>query len=359
VRQKIVTREDALNAALEHEDGWLELPNVHPVNIASTQVAEAVNALGRDPDSYVRWPFAELDKLTGPLAPGNVWFVCAPSAGGKTTFVASVIDAWYRRGKKVFVMPLETRAYEFRTYLACMALGIPPGEALSGNLRTLPNGEALRAALIDELRGQIQSPFVDHVMVSATRAINLTGLQRGMMEAKSFGADVVIVDHIDHLEAEDAGTNLYAAAKEVNHAALRLAQDNDQLLIFTSQLNMHSDRTQDHLAKYAAPRDQHVLFGGLKRQVATGMIGLFRPVRKQGGNETPDEYVKAIRRARAGEDEAWKALEQGIMGVNAMKLRNFGQREGARTFLSVANGRVSNMLERDRYTTRPGQPGGI
>jgi hypothetical protein len=41
-------------------------------------------------------------------------------------------------------MALETRAYEFRTYLACMAQGIAPGEALSGNLLKLPNGPMLR-----------------------------------------------------------------------------------------------------------------------------------------------------------------------------------------------------------------------
>lgn len=332
---------------------WVDLPAVHPDVTASNQICEAIAALDRHPDTFVRWPFPDLDALTGPLAPGNVWFVCAPSAGGKTTFVASAIEAWRHARRKVYVMPLETRAYEFRTYLACMAQGVPSGEVLSGNLRTLPNGEALRQRLKDELWSQFKKPFVDQVMVSSQRAIDVMGLQKGMMEAKAFGADVIIVDHIDHLEAGDTGGNLYAAAKAVNHAALRLAQDNDQLLVFTSQLNMQSDRTQDHLAKYAPPRDQHVLFGGLKRQVATGMVGLFRPVRQRKASETPDEYVKAIRKARSGEDESWRALEPNVMGVSAMKLRNFGQKEGARTFLRVAEGRVVPMPERDKYTTRP------
>jgi replicative DNA helicase len=339
------------------ETEWVDLPVVHPANVAADQICEALSALDRDVDEFVRWPYPDLDTLTGPLAPGNVWFVCAPSSGGKTTFVASTIEQWWRAGKKVYVMALETRAYEFRTYLACMAQGIAPGEALSGNLLKLPNGPMLREGLKNELRRQIQAPMVERVMVSATRAIDVMGLQHGMMEAKAFGADVVIVDHIDHLESGENGSNLYAAAKDVNHAALRLAQDNDQLLVFTSQLNMQSDRTQDHLAKYAPPRDQHVLFGGLKRQVATGMIGLFRPIRKRRHTETDDDYAKAIRRARCGEDEAWRALEPGVMGVSAMKLRNFGQREGARTYLTVTEGKVEHMRERDKYTTRPGQPG--
>lgn len=339
---------------------WVDLPAVHPEVVASDQICQAIAALDRHPDTFVRWPFPDLDALTGPLAPGNVWFVCAPSSGGKTTFIASAIGGWRAKGKRVYVMALETRAYEFRTYLACMACGVQPGEALSGNLLTLPNGSGMRDAIKTALWAQFKKPFIDHVMVSGQRAIDVMGLQRGMMEAKAFGADVMIIDHIDHLEADDhSGSNLYAAAKAVNHAALRLAQDNDQLLVFTSQLNMQSDRTADHLAKYAPPRDQHVLFGGLKRQVATGMIGLFRPVRKRRPNETEDDYVKALRRARSGEDEAWRALEPGVMGVNAMKLRNFGAKEGKRSYLGVIDGRVEHMNERDRYATFAGKPIGL
>jgi hypothetical protein len=85
------------------------------------------------------------------------------------------------------------------------------------------------------------------------------------------------------------------------------------------------------------------------------MIGLFRPVRKQKQQETDDEYVKALRRARSGEDESWRALEPNVMGVSAMKLRNFGQREGARSYLAVHDGRVTHMLERDRYATYSGK----
>lgn len=334
---------------MRHDDLYEDLPAIHPKVVAMDQVNAAVTALDRDPDTFVRWPFPELDALTGPMAPGNVWFVVAASGGGKTTFVSSIVDLWRIGGRKVYVMPLETRPQEFRTYLACMTAGIHPGDALSGQLRAMPDGEAKRAVLKSELTAQVKPPFVDRVMVSGKRAINLKGLTEGLKEAKAFGADVVIVDHIDHLSGGN-GTNLYTEAKLVNDGALRMAQDNDLLLVFTSQLNMAASRG-DYLSKYLPPKDEHVAFGSLKRQNATGMIGLFRPLRKRAQDETDDEYVKALRAARAGTGNIADVLEPNTMGVTAMKLRNYGAREGAKTYLTVTHGRVFSMDEKDKYTT--------
>jgi KaiC/GvpD/RAD55 family RecA-like ATPase len=335
-------------------DDYEDLPTVHPIVTASDQVADAMTDLDRHPDSFLRWPFSDLNALTGPMAPGNVWFVCAASGGGKTTFVASAIDQWRLAGKKVYVMPLETRPREFRTYLACMTAGVHPGDALSGHLRTMPDGEAKRTLLKSELAQQIQNPYLASVMVSEQRAIDLGGLVAGMKEAKAFDADIVIVDHIDHISGGD-GSNLYTEAKLVNDGALRMAQDNDMLLLFTSQLNMSASKG-DYLAKYLPPRTEHIAFGTLKQRNATGMIGLFRPIRSPRPGETEDEYMKAIKAARAGTGNIADALEPNVMGVNAMKLRNYGAREGAKIYLSVQHGRCTGMDEKDHYTTGPGSP---
>jgi hypothetical protein len=332
-------------------DDDAELPHITPLIIASDQVIEAMGALDRHPDTFVRWPFPDLDALTGPMAPGNVWFVCAASGGGKTTFVASVIDQWQRIGKRVYVMALETRAYEFRTYLACMATGIHPGDALSGQLLTLPNGGALREQLKDALLAQTKPPYVERVMVSGQRAINLAGLQRGLQEAKAFGADVVIVDHIDHIEGGN-GSNLYGEAKAVNDGMLRMAQDNNLLLLPTSQLNMTASKG-DYLTKFLPPKPEHIAFGSLKQRNATGMVGLFRPVRARRPDEAEDDFLAALKAARAGTGDVAAALEPNTMGVVAMKLRNYGSREGAKAMLAVRHGRVYAIEERDKWQTGP------
>lgn len=341
---------------------WLaddeELPEVNHVVIASDQITEAMMDLRRPASAYLDWPFAELADLTGPMAPGNVWFVASASGGGKTTFIASAIEHWRNAQKKVYVMPLEIVPKEFRGFMACLAANVHPGDILSGMwTRMGDEGHALRAKVEAEYSLQLRRPYVDTLMISGQRAINLDGLERGLKEAKAFGADVIIVDHIDHIETDetDGKSTLYGEAKKINQRALRMAQDNEMLLVFTSQLNMSHSRG-DALTKYLPPRDENVLFGGLKRQIATGMIGLFRPLRSRRPEETEDEYVKAIKLARSGEGNVMDALEPNTMGVVAMKLRNYGAREGGKVMLSVKHGRVFDYPERDRWETHGRYP---
>lgn len=325
-----------------------EMP--HPADLAFNQIADAQSDLDRDPSAYVRWPFAELDELTGPLgAGGDIWFVCAFSGGGKTTFITSVIEAWRLAGKRIYVMPLETRPKRFRTILACVETGIHPGDALSGRLR-IDGRDADRERLKTALLAQGRRPYVDQVMIAETKAINVAGLRQGFREAEAFGADVVIVDHIDHLEGGD-GSNPAADSKAVNHAALELAQEHGLLVVFTSQLNMDISRNPDRLAKYQPPQVHQVWLPGVKLHVASGMIGLFRTPRAQLPTETPEEYADKLKAARRGELPAPEILDPTVMGVSAMKLRNYGSHEGGRALLTYHHGRVFSTAEKDRYMT--------
>ena len=328
------------------------LPDLDPSVLASDQIAEAMRHLDRHPDSLVRWPFPDLDALTGPMGAGEVWFVPAFSGGGKTTFIVSAIEAWRQSGKRIYVMPLELQAHRFRTMLACMMTGTHPGDALSGQLRADPLRRPEREALKTALLAQGHDDYVAQVMISEQRAINVAGLRQGLLEAKSFGADVVIVDHIDHIEGEDR-TSLYAASKQVNHAALTMAQDNGLLLVFTSQLNMDITRG-DRLSKYAAPMVQQVQFPSVKLQITTGMIGLYRPLRDRHPDETPEDFAAALKRARAGDADAPDMLAPNTMGVVCMKSRNYGSREGVKIRLAVEHGRVMHLPEKDRYQTHYG-----
>lgn len=341
------------NRGFDLEDGEEELPEIHPEVLAANQTLEADKHLDRHPDSLVRWPFAALDELTGPMGAGELWYVCAFSGGGKTTFVGSIVDRWRHARKRVYVMPLELQPWRFRLYLACMSLGIHPGDALSGKIRDMPNGKALAEALKAEMRAQAQPPYVDHVMIGSQRAINVKGLEKGLQQAKAFRADVVLIDHIDHIEPNaGASNNGYGDATAVQHAAARMVQDNGLLIVATSQLNNSIVANgQDHLARYQAPREHHVLMGGKKREVATGMIGLFRPLRAKLSNESPEEYAAALKGARAGLQEPHTVLEPHVMGVNAMKLRNYGQKEGQRVTLAFENGRVTDLPEKDQWET--------
>jgi hypothetical protein len=331
-----------------------DLPMVHPIVRATDQAIDAVRDLDRHPDSYLRWPWPDLHAMTGGMGAGGVvWFVCAYSGSGKTSFVTSLIEGWRLQGKRIYAMPLETLAKEFRTRLACNALGIRPGDALSGELRLTPEGEERRKEIKHHvLHTQVRSPWVDQVMVSEMRAVNLRGLKEGLQEAKAFGADVVIIDHIDHIGGDDDKRG-YSESAAINRAAGAMAQDNGLNLLLTSQLNLDITRNPDHLARYGPPRDQHVLMGGTKREVATGMIGLYRHLRTRHPNETQEEFAELVQAVKRGAEKPSRVLDDTLMGVNAMKLRFYGEREGDRLALGFDKGKVFSLAERDRYETRP------
>lgn len=338
-----------------------DVRGVDPHVELTDQVCDALDLIDRPAAAFLRWTFPELDALTGGMAPGDVWFVCAFSGNGKTTFLSSAIDGWFEQGKKIYVLPLETQPDVFRTYWACQRLGIHPGDVLSGEMAKQLAGEhgptaQLRAReahrlIRDELHRHVEGAMRDRVMVKRVQAINTARLRLAVAEAAEWGADVVVVDHIDHIAGGD-GSNLHAESVAVNHAALELAQQFGVILLCASQLNNASMAGgRDRLAQYGPPQPNHVFMGGHKRQIATGMIGLHRKLRDRTDDEDVKAYKAAIHDARTGDAEPHTVLEAGIMGATAMKLRNYGQRENQRVYLGVEHGRVTPLATRDRYRT--------
>lgn len=329
----------------------------HPAVVASEQIVSALESLHIPPAAYVRWPWPALDALYGGMAPGTVHYVVGFSGLGKTTFIASAIRKWAAAGRIVDVMPLENDAGTFRKYLACQKLGIDPGLMASGDFWELPNAEALLASVDAEVRAQANSPFVDHIHVQSTSRIDIRRFRLAVNTAIAHGADVLVVDHVDHIASDPAQRKtLHQESVEVNNAALDLAKESGLVMILMSQANQEAIRSGgDHLAKYQPLREHHVQNGGHKRQNATGMIGLFRPLAPAPPASDPEataEYRERIKAARQGKDPQ-TALEPGIVGVNLMKSRNYGSREGKSTRLRWVNGRIEDpesypRLMRDR-----------
>jgi hypothetical protein len=313
-----------------------------PATAAEEQTRDALDLLGRKPERFVRWPFAALDALAGPIAPGTVWGVGAASGGGKTTFVASCVRRWIDAKVRVAVLPLEIRPSEWRVHFACLRVGVYPGDMLSGELRLqeaagVPGAKEARARVWAEVRAMESDPtLLERLYLAPDRVVNERTLRTCVAHAAGHGFQVVVVDHIDHVGDEDAGASRSEldVSKRVNQALLAEAQRHDVALVFTSQLNASRTRgAKDKLAKYAAPVTQDLYLHTFKEHNATGLIGLFRPL-------APDADPDAVARARAGDRPPADVLEPLTMGVTAMKLRNYGGREGNRVYLAVEHGQA-------------------
>lgn len=326
------------------------------VETLNQSLAAQTNLMRPDGD-WVPWPWPDLTALAGRMKPRDVWFICGFSGNGKTLFVSSAIQEWIRQKVKVYVMPLETAADDFRLYLACQNVGIDPGMVNSGGLLDLPTDLRQRweYAIGTELDRQItDASFRDYVKIKGVDAVNLIRLRLAAKEAQGVGAKVLIVDHIDHIEATGSNDALKESLAVVK-ASHQLARKHNLIFLFTSQMNNESVKGgRDRLAQYGPPMPHHVYMGGHKRQVATGMIGLHRRIRDRDADESEQEYVAAIKQSRDGDAPPMDALQPNVMAVTAMKLRNNGAKEGQRCYLAVARGVVNHLSERDRSGTSYG-----
>jgi KaiC/GvpD/RAD55 family RecA-like ATPase len=320
----------------------------------STQACDAIEALNRADTDWVPWPWPDLTALAGRMKPRDVWFVCGFSGNGKTLFVSSAIQTWIQQRIKVYVLPLENAADDFRIYLACQTVGIDPGIVNGGGLLDMTPGQ--REYWEGKIRAELERQMLDagihdYLKVKGVDSINLKRLRLAAEEAAKWGAQVLIVDHIDHIKGGD-GKNLHAESTLVNQAAKDLAKEFNLVFVFTSQMNNDAIKGgRDRLAQYGPPMPHHVFMGGHKRFIATGMIGLHRKLRDPHDMETEKEYKAAMQRSRDGDSPPMDALAPNVMAVTLMKSRNFGAREGNRAFLAVSHGLVTHLSEKDRMRT--------
>lgn len=321
--------------------------------IANDQTGEAEQSLMITPSSVLRFPCPNLDALTGPVGVGgDLWFLVAVSGSGKTTMVTWAIEQWRLLGKKVFAMPLETSAKRFRTNLACMALAnhpdpeyrliVDPGDVNSGEWLTFPDHDIIRKRLVEQYRAQSDEPYMNQVMVANDGAINVRNMERAFRRAYDFGADVIVVDHIDHISGGRSG-NAAAESKEVCHGALHMAKENNLRVLFTSQINFDLIRNPNRLAKYGPPQIQHLKYPTTKVEVATGIISLSRALVKAGAYESQKEYRARIKAAMDGEVPAHTVLDPTVTQVNATKLRNRGRNDGKAILMGYDRGHIRSL----------------
>jgi KaiC/GvpD/RAD55 family RecA-like ATPase len=339
------------------------------------QTQEATQRLNLPPEAFVHWPWADLDTLVGPMAPGEVHYVLAFSGRGKTTFVTSLVDALLHGGVPLSIAPLEITPDTWRIWLACFRAGVVPGDALQGHLIRAERAGDLQAAearraIKRELAAltDLSQPWHERLFVSDCRSLTPTLAERLCDEAADFGAKLLVVDHGDHIaESRD----VMAMVTGVHKGLLRGAQRNNLAVLVTSQCNQDVTKG-DGLMSYMPPQESHVKFGGIKREVCTTMLGLFRPLRGRAPGEAPrtegtrrvDPYIEQLRAVRKRLAQAHTVLLPNVTGIDVMKHRHRGSVEGHQCHLGYEHGRnvpLSDSQRRDleaaQHSIRTGDAG--
>jgi hypothetical protein len=93
--------------------------------------------------------------------------------------------------------------------------------------------------------------------------------------------------------------------------------------------------------------------GGIKEEESDVVLGLYRPIRDVLQTETIEEFRSLLARARSGDIKPTDVTSQDRMGIALLKHR-VQSNEGDRCFLAVTGNRLSDIPERDRFSTTGG-----
>lgn len=298
---------------------------------ADSQARDAIDAIRRPADEYLHLPWPALDEIVGGVPPGDLWYVGGFSGDGKTTMLTSLTLDGISRGWRVYYLGLESRPQVIRTHFACKALGYDAGDLLSGAYLDWPNHAEVFEQVRMEVKRQSRGEAASALRVSQARKLDAHVVREEFLRAAAHGARVVIVDHVDHLA--DTG-NAKVTSDAVQGAILDMTQQLGLITLAASQLNNDTIRG-DRSARYRAPAENCWKYGSKKRDVASGMLAIYRPLRIAGVEKS--EMAKL----RDGEIKGRDVCEPNTMAVMAIKHRLYGGREGMRALLGVYRGRVT------------------
>ena len=150
----------------------------------------------------------------------------------------------------------------------------------------------------------------------------------------------------------DPRANLYSQSVDIIAELHDQASQHELLVLATTQLNDRMLHNKNHLMRCQPPIPAWVFNGTHKYNVATGMLGLFKPLRGKRVDETAEEFKAALTEAAKGTIGPQGVLEPDTMGITLMKGRyGVGQNEGKQARLRVVGGRLMDrdILEFGRY----------
>lgn len=310
-----------------------------PAEVAGDQVEQASVDLARPEQDYLLWPFDAMNTIAGPLIPGDrPTIIAAYSGQGKTAFTVSCVAEWILRGKRCYIMPLETRAKTWRTTMACMLVGVHPGEVLTGAYLRWKNAAEVKENLLGCIADMGSGDRVDSLYVSDADDVNYASFIRAARHAKDLGMDIMLVDHVDEIVPDDS-SSLYEESVKICRGARKIAQETGLRVVLCSQLNNEVAKGSP-LARYQPPEIQHLYMGQHKAQVAATVLGLYRPQRR---GVDPEQ----LKRVMSKDAEPASVLEINIMGVVVMKSAH-GKTVGARARLWIEHGRVGDLPQSQR-----------
>lgn len=327
-----------------------------PNKVVAGALADAGGDLDIDTSRLPTWPWLSLQEMAGPIGPGQIIYLAAFAGNGKTSVIAHCQKHWLAQGLRVFHMPLEATPQEWMARMVCLELGLNPDDVLShrmlyraeaGDVWAQANREALRARYL-QIR-EDPGPY-SGLVVEPSDTLSAAQFSESCEAAHDMDCDLVVVDHVDHVgHVEGGSTNGFEVSTSIQHAAKRFARNRRIPCILLSQLNSKATGG-DALAHYRPPLSDWLWMKGVKDQIATLIMGIYRPMR----DDLDDGFHRELRQGRK---TAADIAAPNRIAFNLMKGRYHGSAKDRSIQLHYEHGLITDLTTPERLDHAADQHG--
>lgn len=303
------------------------------------QQAEDAVALGQvDHSQAPRWDWVDLDRMLGPMLPGDLIIVGALTGNGKTAFLTSQAQAWADAGRTVLYVPLELDPQLVRRQWAAWRCRLDWTHVARNEWHCLPDGSQRRHE--DAIAAQLQE---GRIHLPPDRRVSLLRLASWVERAVGeVGADIVIVDHFHRMDFGGAGANYRVQVTEAARGLKDLGRTYRIPIVAAAQLN----QDPSPIDRYCPPVLKRLKESAGLSEEADDVLMLSRRLRSQ-----PDAELLAG--FRSGHIEIRDYEERNVMVVTCRKKRLDDNARDRSVRLSVQGGRVENLAPEWRPVRDP------
>lgn len=221
----------------------------------------------------IRTGFPSLDRILGGFAQGGFYVMAARPGVGKSALGIALADMM-ARDRRVLYVSLEMTEAELnaRRVAAVSDITCTFGKLLFG--KTTEEQDAAIANACGKL-------YAHKLQISAVSTLTVPELE---LQARNVGAEVVIVDYLGLLSAEDKRLSEYDRVTQISGDLKRLAKRLGCVVLALCQLNRKSVSAPGQDTR---PRLSQLRSSGAIEQDSDGVLLLHRP--EYGRTETPRE----------------------------------------------------------------------
>lgn len=221
----------------------------------------------------IRTGFPSLDRILGGFAQGGFYVMAARPGVGKSALGIALADMM-ARDRRVLYVSLEMTEAELnaRRVAAVSDITCTFGKLLFG--KTTEEQDAAIANACGKL-------YAHKLQISAVSTLTVPELE---LQARNVGAEVVIVDYMGLLSAEDKRLSEYDRVTQISGDLKRLAKRLGCVVLALCQLNRESVSAPGQDTR---PRLSQLRSSGAIEQDSDGVLLLHRP--EYGRTETPRE----------------------------------------------------------------------